>query len=196
LVKRLTLAAIAVLLLILTFYSSLAVNVARQATLDTKQKSDVILVLGARSYISGSYNPCLEARVKHAVELYKDQYAPMLLVSGGNDKEDNANEAETMKKIAIENGVEPRDIVLEKSASSTYENFLFAKKKLPENSSVIVVSEPFHMTRASLVARKLQYRYTLSPASFSPCWQPAKYTTKYFLKEPFALMQYWIQGKI
>jgi hypothetical protein len=43
--------------------------------------------------------------VKPAVSLYRSGLAPKILMSGGVDKEDNANESEVMKKIAVEAGV-------------------------------------------------------------------------------------------
>lgn len=179
-------------------FSVLAIYIANKAELSTAVKSDVILVLGARSYINGNYNPCLEARVDHAVKLYKDSYASKLLVSGGNDVEDNINEAETMKKIAIEKGVKKEDIFLEKSASSTYENFVLSGELMKKNGlkSVIVVTEPFHIARASLIADKLNFNYSVSPANDNSCWLPTKYLTKYFLKEPLAIILYKIQNKL
>jgi uncharacterized SAM-binding protein YcdF (DUF218 family) len=186
------------LLIFLVAYFSVAFYVGKQAERDTKTKSDAILVLGARSYIEGSHNPCLKARVLHAVELYRDGYAQKIIFSGGDDKEDTVNEAETMQKIAISNGVLSNRIIMEKTATSTYENFSLSQKLLAENNvkSVIIVTEPFHMARASLVAKKLGYNYSVSPAEKSPCWQPNKYFTKYFLKEPFAITAYKLQNKL
>lgn len=67
----------------LLVYSSLAIYVIKNAETDEKKQADVILVLGAKAYRENSYNPCLVARVKHAVNLYKAHYAPNLLFSGG-----------------------------------------------------------------------------------------------------------------
>ncbi len=175
-----------------------AVYLAKQAEQDTKTKSDVIIVLGARSYIDGEYNPCLKARVDHAVDLYKAKYAPKILMTGGNDTEDNVNEAETMKKIAVERGVHAEDVLLEKNATSTFENFSLSQSILKKHNlkSTIVVTEPFHIARAELVAKKLSYDYTVSPAAKSSCWLPNKYLSKYFLKEPFALTMYKLQNKL
>lgn len=179
-------------------YVSLAIYIRNNAEKDSKVPSDVILVLGARVYISGAYNPCLKARVDHAVTLYKHKFAPKILMSGGNDKEDNANEAETMKKIAIEEGVKPEDILLEKKSSSTYENIMFSKKLFEAKNlqSVIIVTEPFHIPRASLVAKKAALSFTVSPAIDSPCWTHHTYLSKYFLKEPLAILGYKLQKKL
>lgn len=63
-------------------------------------------------------------------------------------------------------------------------------------NSIIIVTEPFHTARAALVAKKLGLKYTISPASISPCWQPWKYFSSYFLKEPFAIILYKIENKL
>jgi uncharacterized SAM-binding protein YcdF (DUF218 family) len=187
-----------VLIILVFIYLSLAIYVANHAEKDTTSKADTILVLGARSYINGAYNPCLEARVDHAADLYKAKYASKIIVSGGNDREDNVNEAQTMKKIAQEHGVPNSAILLENAATSTYENVVNSQKILSKNhlKTVIIVTEPFHMARASLVADKLGLIYTQSPASISPCWVANKYFSKYFLKEPVAIMIYKLQNKL
>jgi uncharacterized SAM-binding protein YcdF (DUF218 family) len=179
-------------------YSSLSLYIAKQAEKDMPSKADAILVLGAKSYIDGKYNPCLEARVNHAMILYQSGYAHTIIVSGGNDREDDINEAETMKKIAMEKGIPSTAILEEKSATSTYENFSLSQKILKKNSieSVIIVTEPFHVARAALVAKKVGYNFSVSPVKDSICWAPNKYFTKYFLKEPFVIALYKLQNKL
>jgi len=185
-------------LLSIIIYILLAVYIGTQAEKDSKKKSNAILVLGAKSYIEGKYNPCLKARVEHAINLYKSKYASKIIMTGGNDTEDNINEAETMKKIAVENGVRPEDVLLEKRATSTYENLTFSQDILKKNDlkSVKIVTEPFHAARTALVAEKLNLNYTISPASASPCWLPWKYLSHYFLKEPFAIILYKLENKL
>ncbi|MBX9702924.1 MAG: YdcF family protein, partial [Silvanigrellaceae bacterium] len=112
---------------------AVAFYVAKNAEKDEKKPADVILVLGAKAYRDGTYNPCLVARITHAVDLYQAKYATKLLFSGGIDKEDQASEALTMKKIALSLGVPEQDIMLESDSTSTYENLLFSKKILQRN---------------------------------------------------------------
>jgi uncharacterized SAM-binding protein YcdF (DUF218 family) len=197
-INKLFFFGIAFILLLAGIYIFVALFIGSKATLDTKTKSDVILVLGARSYINNQYNPCLESRMQHAVDLYKAKYAKKILVSGGFDREDNVSEAETMKKLAVEKGIPVTDILLEKNSTSTYENFLYSQKVLKSAhlNSAIIVTEPFHNARAALVAEKVGLNHTVSPTTNSPCWLPNKYFTKYFLKEPFAIMMYKLQNKL
>jgi uncharacterized SAM-binding protein YcdF (DUF218 family) len=194
-------------------YVALYRYVAQKAGEDTRAKSDVIIVLGGR-VISGTdctgpickqirfvpkahYNPCVVARVDQAVSLYNAHLAPKILLSGGDDKEDNVNEAETMKKIAIDAGVPVKDILLEKKSTSTYENLLFSQKVLTaaDLHSAIIVTDPYANARAGLVASKLQYSYSLSPAVKSPC-SDRDQNSRNFRKEVFKLVGYKILNQI
>ncbi|MFA5136641.1 MAG: YdcF family protein [Patescibacteria group bacterium] len=179
-------------------YISLAVYVGLMVNLDNKNKSDVILVLGARSYKKGTYNPCLIERVRHGVNLYKNSYAEHILMTGGTDTEDNANESEVMKEIAVKMGVLPSSILVENKASSTYENIIFSKKIMETKgfSSAIIVTEPFHSPRAGFVADRIGLIHYVSPTQTSQCWTRWKFASRFFLKEPIAIIWYWIMGKI
>jgi uncharacterized SAM-binding protein YcdF (DUF218 family) len=195
------------------FYISLLLYIDKMAEQDTKVKSDIILVLGGE-VISGTscygaicqhgfiphphYNPCVVARVDHAVSLYKNHYAPKILMSGGTDKDTNKNEAEIMKKMAVEAGVPEAN--MEKKSTSTYENFVFSQEILNEAGlhTVIIATEPYQIARAELVASKLQYKYSVSPAVDSPCWNQDKnnLTKREFIHEAWALIGYKILNKI
>lgn len=179
-------------------YLALARYVALQAHVDTARPADAIIVLGARSYLRGEYNPCLVARVKQGIRLSDSDYADTLIMSGGKDDEDGSIEAEVMKEIAITQGARPEDILLEPDSTSTYENLLYSKRLMDEHriKSAILVTAPYHMARATLVARKLKMQYAVSPAVESPCWAEWKYLSRYFLSEPVAIAVYFLQGKL
>lgn len=180
------------------FYLVIAYYVKKEASQDNTRKSDLILVLGARASIHNTYNPCLYARVAHAVNLYKAHYANKILVSGGTDKEDNVNEAETMRKIAMSLGVLSTDILMETKSTSTAENFILSKTIITANhfKTIILVTEPFHTFRAQLVAKKTGLDVVSSPAKDSPCWLKNKYFSRFFLKEPLAIMYYKMRNMI
>lgn len=196
--------------------SAILIYIRSKAEIDTKVKSDVILVLGG-TITSGTscfgpickqsgfvmrphYNPCVVARIDHAVSLYKEGFAPKILMSGGNDEETNDNEAEIMKKIASESGVPAENILVENKSTSTYENLLFSQNVINENGlkSVIIVTEPYHIVRAALVASKLNYNYTVSPALESECWNKDDFFANwnFVKKELLALIGYKLQNKI
>lgn len=170
----------------------------KNVLIDNKKRSEAILVLGAKSYKGDSYNPCLVARVSHAVDLYKQGFAKKIIMSGGTDQEDQKNEALTMKEIAQGLHIPEKDIILEKNSHSTYENILFSKKIMQNNviQSVIIVTEPFHSPRAVLIAQKDGLDFSVSPTTTSQCWQRWTYGSRFFLREPFAIMYYFLKGRI
>lgn len=181
-----------------SMYMVLAIWVGRNVHRDDKAPSDVIMVLGAKSFKQGVYNPCLVERVRHGVEILQQGFAEKLLFSGGTDREDGRNEAETMREIALTMGVPSSKILLEKTSTSTYENFVNSKRLMDALNlrTAVVVTDPFHTLRAKLVAHKIGIQATASPAIQSPCWQQWKYASYFFWKEPLAIVYYKIKGKI
>ena len=193
----------------LLIYASLVIYVFHMSKQDTKVKSAAILVLGEKA-ISGTscfgprcsqgfvpnphYNVCLESRINQAVYLYKNHYAPKILMSGGTDMGDTVSEAETMKTIAEKDGIPSTDILIETKSTSTYQNLVYSHKILNSAGlhSAIIVTDPSTNARAGLVASKLHYSYTLSPDMNSPC----PHTFNYILTEPLAIIYYFITGKI
>lgn len=181
-----------------TLYLALAIWVGWYVHVDRVQPADAVLVLGAKSYRNGEYNPCLKARVEHGVDLIKAGKASRMIVSGGPDLEDDATEAEVMAQIATESGLDSSQILQEPQATSTYENLIYSKELMSQQKidTVILVTEGFHMRRASLVAEDLDIKYTPSPTNQSPCWTRWKYFSRYFLREPLVILYYIITGKI
>ena len=193
----------------LLLYASLVIHVFNMAKQDTRVKSDAIVVLGEEA-ISGTscfglrcqhdfassphYNPCLASRINQAVSLYKDHYASKILMSGGTDKGDNVNEAETMKKIATQDGIPEASILMEMKSTSTYQNLAFSQKILNKAGikSIIIVTDPSTNARAELVASQLHYTYSLSPNMGTTC----SHLSDYIVREPLAIIYYFLSGKI
>lgn len=157
---------------------------------NTLQQADVVLVLGSRVYRSGQLNPCLVKRVEEGVEVVRQGWARWLVLSGGVDPEDGTVEAEAMARIAAQRGLPPERIVLEPKARSTYQNLRFTRQLMKERgwNTVVIVSEPFHLPRAALMARRLGLEFALTPSPHCPQNLPA------FLREPLVLLYYALRG--
>lgn len=86
-------------------------------------------------------------RAIYAAELYKLGWAPEIIMSGCGGM------AKKMALTAVKEGVEPKDIILEEHAISTYENALYSRNIVLANNfkSAIIVSSPYHMRRTKLV---------------------------------------------
>lgn len=215
--KKLLIILLVVTLFIILLFVGLLMYIASKAEQDTKVKSDVIMVLGGTIKSDDScygpickqkgfvkkpqYNPCVIARVDHAVSLYNQKYARKIIMSGGNDEGTNINEAEHMKQFAVEAGVPQEDILIENKSTSTYENFTFSQNILEaaDLHSVIIVTDPYHIARAELVASKLKYTYSLSPVVESACWEQDKdkpFTNRDSRREVFALILYKLLNRI
>jgi uncharacterized SAM-binding protein YcdF (DUF218 family) len=170
--KKILITLSVVVAVFLLVYASLVIYVSHMSKQDTKVKSDAIVVLGEKA-ISGTscfgprcsqafvpnphYNVCLESRIDQAVYLYKNHYAPKILMSGGVDNGTTVSEADTMKTIAEKDGIPAADTLVETKSTSTYQNLAFSQKILNNAGlhSAIIVTDPSTSARAGLVASHL-----------------------------------------
>ncbi len=84
-------------------------------------------------------------RVIRAAELYNAGKVPKLLITG-DDGSNNVDEVHAMKKLAIEMGVEPLDILIDPAGFNTYLSCRNARKEFALDQA-IVVSQTFHLKR-------------------------------------------------
>ncbi len=136
---------------------------------DAAQPSDAIVVLGAAQY-AGRPSPVLEARLDHAIRLYRRSIAPRLIVTGGKAAGDITSEAQTSARYAKHNGVPASAIMLEDESRSTTEQMHAVARMAKANhfTSVVLVSDRFHMLRLLLTAWKLDLPAHGSPTRSSP----------------------------
>ncbi|MBC7842615.1 MAG: YdcF family protein [Gemmatimonadaceae bacterium] len=136
---------------------------------DSAQHADAIVVLGAAQY-AGRPSPVLEARLDHAIRLYRRGIAPRLIFTGGKADGDITSEAETSKRYARRNGVPDSAILLESESRSTTEQMhAVARMTRTRNyADVVLVSDRFHMLRLLLTAWKLKLKAYGSPTRSSP----------------------------
>ncbi len=131
-------------------------HIEQQSTRDEARKSDLILVLGAAEY-NGRPSPVLRARLDHALELYQQGYAPMIMTTGGAGGDPKFTEGGVGRSYLISHGVASERIVVESEAESTVESTAMAGEIMRRMGlhSVIVVSDGYHIYR---VKRMLQFR--------------------------------------
>lgn len=149
---------IAALLLVLALLAALAgvlaktMSVARairvQSTVDEVQPSDVIVVLGAAEY-RGRPSPVLEARLNHALFLYRQQWAPRILTTGGAGGDPTFTEGEVGRAYLSSHGIPSEAIIAETEGSSTVESTVAAAEIMRRMNlrSCIVVSDGYHIYR-------------------------------------------------
>jgi len=151
--------------------------------LDTRKPAHAIVVLGAAQY-DGRPSPVLRARVDHAILLWRRGLAPVLIVTGGRGQGDTTTEAAVERRYAIAHGVPASAILLEPESRSTSESLRNVASMLtPETREVILVSDPFHMLRLSILARRFGLRPRTSPTRTSPITANRAEFWRYTLQE-------------
>ena len=153
--------------------------------------ADVIVVLGAAQY-DGRPSPVLRARLDHAVELYKQGMAPRLLLTGGRREGDAVSEAVAGQRYSVRQGVPPNAIMLESVSRTTLASIQGAARLLRSDSNtratrVLLVSDPFHMLRLSVLARLYGLDPSSSPTRTSPISASRSVALEYVLRESVAL---------
>jgi len=136
---------------------------------DGRRPVDAIVVLGAAQY-NGRPSGALAARLDHAIELYKDGYAPYLITTGGNLPGDRTTEAETGYCYAVKHGVPASAILLENTGSDTLESLQHVRAIFDAYGlhTALFVSDRSHMLRVLRLAQDQGIEAWASPTETSP----------------------------
>ena len=119
------------------------------------EKSDCIIVLGARVRPDGGMSDTLRYRCETALSAWQNGVAPAIIVCGGRGDDEPYTEAAVMKKWLMDKGVPDHAVLSENQSGNTRENM--------ENARLIMVRRGFlnaarctsdyHMKRALWIAR-------------------------------------------
>jgi uncharacterized SAM-binding protein YcdF (DUF218 family) len=136
---------------------------------DTARKSDAIVVLGAAQY-AGRPSPVLKARLDHAVSLWKRGLAPRMVLTGGRGTGDTISEAAVGRRYVMRAGVADSAILLENEGRTTTASIEAVAGIMQEEhlERAILVSDPFHMLRLQILARRFGVASVTSPTRSSP----------------------------
>jgi uncharacterized SAM-binding protein YcdF (DUF218 family) len=151
---------------------------------DEARPASAIVVLGAAQYV-GHPSPVLRARLDHAIDLWRRGLAPRIIFTGGFGDRDTTSEAAVSQRYAIQHGVPPRAILIENTGRSTAESLQQVAELMDAEPSreVILVSDPFHMLRLSILARRFGLIPYTSPTRTSPISLSRRESWKYALAE-------------
>ena len=117
--------------------------------------SDAIVVFGTRQDNCVA-SPTLAARLDEVVRLYQLHLAPWVVVTGGRQPGDRCTEAQASRFYLQARGI-PHTVILEGSGNDTWNNVDSSLPVMAQHHihSVLVVSDPFHVYRASRIAAAL-----------------------------------------
>jgi uncharacterized SAM-binding protein YcdF (DUF218 family)/glycosyltransferase involved in cell wall biosynthesis len=153
------------LIFVIVFYTDAVWWAAAPLTVTAPVRpADAIVVFAGGVGESGKAGGGTQERIQHAIDLYKAGGSTHLVLSSGYVY--SFPEAEVMRTLAVDHGVPPEAIVLERRATNTYQNVAHVHDILQARgwTSVLLVSSPYHMRRALLVWRKSAPDIAVVPA--------------------------------
>ena len=184
----------------ITFYILLALGVAFAAfvpiygSIDSaNHREDTIIVLGA-GLRGEEPSASLKSRLDSAYNYAKKNPSALVVVSGGQGKNEIISEAEAMKRYLVKKGLSEERIIKEDRSTSTRENLAFSKEILDslfeKEYRVAVVSNDYHVLRAKSLAREVGFS---APTHISGA-TPFSVFVPSVLRECLALIRLWVFG--
>jgi uncharacterized SAM-binding protein YcdF (DUF218 family) len=186
--------ALALVTVVLGYTASLAM-VLITSQRDERYPADAIVVLGAAQY-NGRPSPVLRARLDHALSLYHDGLAPWIIVTGGVGRGDTTSEALVSQRYLLARRIPDTAVVVQPQGRSTATSmnavatWLHARGR----NRVLLVSDPFHMFRLRLEARRTALTAYTSPTESSPISNNPTLELRYLFAEGLKIPVIWFQS--
>ena len=114
------------------------------------EQADLLFVFGSR----------LPTAAERAAQLYHDKRAPLIVITGGNNRYTGHNEADLFLDVLTHSGVPRKRIIVENQSTNTLENVVLAlpliEQKQPVSSfhSVLAVCKWMHSRRALMTLKR------------------------------------------
>lgn len=172
-----------------------AVNIWWTARHDERPVSDAIVVLGSAQY-DGRPSPIFEARLDHALDLYNQGVAPMIITVGGRQEGDRFTEAEAGLLWLVDQGIPEEALRAVPDGVDTLKSMelvaaLFAEQGL---STAVLVTDPWHALRATRMAEDAGILASSSPTRQGPAVQTRSTQLRYIARETAAYLFYRLTG--
>lgn len=173
-----------VLLVVFLIWAGSMAAVVVWSSIDQARPAGSIVVLGAAQY-DGKPSPVLKARLDHGIDLWARGMGKVLVLTGGQGQGDTTSEAAVGRSYARKHGVPDTVILLESTGRTTRESMLGVARIL-ENRDIktaILVSDPFHMLRLSIIGSRFGLTPYTSPTRTSPISPNREKRWRYMLSE-------------
>ena len=105
-------------------------------------------------------------RLDKAYDYLTENPDTVVIVSGGQGPDEHVSEAQGMYDYLVEKGIAAERILMEDQSRNTSQNIGFSSALLDkENSSVGIVTNNFHIFRATRIAKKSGYLHVCGIAA-------------------------------
>ncbi len=164
-IRRLLKVGLAVVALAVAYVGGTFVQVWWASRQDEPRAASAIVVLGAAQW-NGRPSPVLAERLDHAAALYQQGFAKLIIVTGGKQAGDRVTQGMAGFRYLLGKGVPESALKVEVDGIDTYTE-LSASALIVRNAGlspdVILVSDPYHMFRAEVIAAEVGLRASPSP---------------------------------
>ncbi|MGY1605163.1 YdcF family protein [Geodermatophilus sp. SYSU D00815] len=185
-------AVLAVFLLVV----STALGIWWTARQDARPASDAIVVLGSAQY-NGVPSSIFEARLEHALKLYEQGVAPVIVTVGGKAAGDQFTEAEAGRDYLASAGVSGDALLAVPEGVDTLESMRVVGAAFEERgwTTAVLVTDPWHAMRAERMAEDSGIEAESSPTRQGPAVQTRATQFRYILRETAAYLLYRATGE-
>ncbi len=163
---------------------------------DARPTSDAIVVLGSAQY-DGVPSSIFEARLEHALRLYSDGVAPVIVTVGGKAAGDRFTEAEAGRDYLAAAGVSAESLLAVPEGVDTLESMRSVSRAFDEQGwgSAVLVTDPWHAMRTERMAEDAGIESTSSPTRQGPSVYSRTTQARYILRETAAYLLYRATGE-
>ena len=182
-------------LLLVVWLGLVASHIWRFGYRDFAEPADCIIVLGAAVH-GEEPSPVFEERLRHGVHLHREGMARYLIFTGGKGEGQAVSEGEVGERYAHAQGIPQSALLKETFSLTTRSNLAEAQKVMNARGlrRAIVVSDPLHLKRASLMAKGMELQAFTSP---TPTTRYQGWHTRlgFLLREVYFVHHYWVFKK-
>ncbi len=186
----------AAVLAVLLVVGATALGIWWTARQDARPSSDAIVVLGSAQY-NGVPSSIFEARLEHALELYQEGVAPVVVTVGGKANGDQFTEAEAGQEYLADAGVPSDALLAVPEGVDTLESMRAVAAQFADRGwhTAVLVTDPWHAMRAERMAEDAGMDVTSSPTRQGPAVQTRTTQFRYILRETAAYLLYRVTGE-
>ena len=166
------------------------IAVSRYGFKDDGRQADCAIVLGGAAW-HDKPSPVFRERLNHAIKLYLDGRVGALVLTGGKGAGAPYSEGEVARDYCLERNVPEHALFMEGNSTTTIQNLEEAGKILDRQNfrSALVVSDPWHLRRGVLIARRQGIAASPSGTRTSR-FQSLKSRSRFTLRELYLYHRY------